>query len=851
MPNLSKSSGPTRWLRVLAVCALSLDAAAQAPNPPPVPPLADPTAPAPAEPGAAAAPAAPANPDAPATLPGQPPQVQPPLPQPGAPGDSGGLYIPDISGIGPGVTLPLPPPKPPMQRVYRVGKFVIKYATNVRERNPNLPSDSELSAATVSLLESKGILYHAAKQPSGGSRSAATGLFATTESEQNERADRTDLDQALHPPAPAGMLPEEKPEEKPAADTKKKPEKKTEPKQKGTKDDGKIPPGIPKAVVPDGKPVTLKVSDFGEPRSISAMALLDVYDAIVQQLTDRGLIGVYVLTSIEPRSGTDGRASTADVNVEIYVSELAKIRTIARHIPWRLGDLPKINDEDAADGQAVKDPKHLWIKEKSPVFVFSKKKGGGLLEKQRLQDYLSRLNRFPGRRVDAAINATGEPGKVMLDYLIREQKPYMIYLQTTNNGVPSTGDWRNRAGVEFRQLANMDDVLRLEYTTTDLQRFNSGIVSYQFALDKPDVLKMRLYGLYGDFSAEDVGFAGANFTGDSLTAGLALTWTPLYWHGFPLDLTVGGDFLRVSVDNELSALSSAASFILPYVGVGTERVTDRYSFAANLQAKASFNSPDAADMSGLGRFEPDGTFVIVNADMAASFFLEPLIFGRNWGNVAKDGEKWWRGMLANEIALLARGQFTPNDRRLVPQLMYIGGGFNTVRGYPESFASGDSGFNATFEYRLHIPRLFKPSDVSERQKAAKTAREVKSLGGRAPAGTPPPAQPEPVVSTTPERGGRSPFRLRPASPGTGADWDLIFRAFADYGQTFNNRQQDVIETDRTLISAGAGLELQVFRPLYMTIRAEYGVVLQSQTELLVDPIDAGDGRLHISATIAW
>ena len=40
-------------------------------------------------------------------------------------------------------------------------------------------------------------------------------------------------------------------------------------------------------------------------------------------------------------------------------------------------------------------------------------------------------------------------------------------------------------------------------------------------------------------------------------------------------------------------------------------------------------------------------------------------------------------------------------------------------------------------------------------------------------------------------------------------------------------------------------------PLYMTVRADYGYVLDAQENLLLKPVKAGDSRIHISATIAW
>lgn len=790
----------------------------------------------------------------PATLPNEavaplPAQVSPPVPpaeDPLLPDLR--LLLPDgtlVSPYGPARRLPSLPEMPPLERTYRVGKFVIKYGTDAIKRNPKkLPSEARLAAAVVSLQRTKEGLFHipkpndqrtlqkerdpALKQeapPAGGPQSGGKLKSATP----TKAADK-----------PGAAAPE-----KPAPKNDAKP--KAEDKKAGEQGAGKLekkPETKPVPAAPEpGAIVKMKLSDFGQPQTVSAMALQDAYEAIVDQLTARGIIGVYLVAQINPVTGEDLRKGSADVEVLVFVSEVAKVRTIYRGIPkigFRTTDLPKINDDDAPDGQPVKDPKHLWIKSKSPVFVFDKKMGGGLLDKPLLQDYLSRLNRFPGRRVDAAINATGETGKVMLDYLIREQSPWMVYFQESNTGTESTGEWRSRLGLEYRQLANMDDILRMEYVTSDFSGFNSALLSYDFALSKPDVLKMRVYGLYGDYSAQDVGLSLAQFEGQTVTAGTAVTWTPRYWHGFPLDFTLGAEFLRVSSTNDFGD-TAAANFILPYLGFGTERITERYSFATDVLFKASVGGPGTEALNGLGRFDTDGDFFLVDGGLTGSVFLEPLILGSKWGAV-EDGKKWWRGMLANEFYLSIRGQYTFGDRRLVPQLEYIIGGAYTVRGYPESFTSGDSGYAATAEYRLHIPRLFKPGEPSQKEKVAKNKEKQKGKPGL-------PEQPDPVRTNLTERG--TPFRFRPGTSGAGADWDLIFRGFLDFGQTVNNNIQPSVEVNRTLMGTGVGLELQLFKPLYITLRADLGWALRSQTELVSDPVNAGDTRFNFSGTIAW
>jgi len=62
----------------------------------------------------------------------------------------------------------------------------------------------------------------------------------------------------------------------------------------------------------------------------------------------------------------------------------------------------------------------------------------------------------------------------------------------------------------------------------------------------------------------------------------------------------------------------------------------------------------------------------------------------------------WQGMvqnmstLAHELYFSLHGQYAFNNR-LVPQAQDVAGGMYSVRGYPESFAAGDSGFAGSLD----------------------------------------------------------------------------------------------------------------------------------------------------------
>ena len=846
------------------------------------PPTLDPKGEPPKPPGASDAGSAPEKPavESGATKPMD--ALQPPLPERGdpslIPGSPNNQLDEPVPGVG---VQPRPSPaiKPPPQPVYSIGKIVVKYAGNASKQFPKLPTPEKLLAKTVKLAEFGGAYYHN-QEPASQDKRLATPDPALPVSRIVEPEPGKPSSPALPPPT-ATPIPEA---------------------GKVTAKSGKKPAQKDAKLVSKVQVVDFSLADAAKPRTVSAEALTDIFNAIVQEINAKGVIGVYIEWPLDPRDGAVPWKSGADVEITVSVSEVQHIRTIARRVPFKPGSVSLINDDQAPDGQTVKDPKHLWIKDKSPIKV------GALIEKGPLQDYLTRLNRFEGRRVDSAINASGEAGKVILDYLIKEQKPWSIYGQTSNTGTEATGLWRHRLGAEYKQLRNADDILRFEYVTSEPTRFQSAYGSYEMALIKPDRLKAKLYASYGQYSAQDIGFGLQTFEGENLTVGTALTWTPLYWHEFPLDISVGVEWFVVKTDN-LSLGQSEGAFILPTIGIGTERKTEQFSLSIDLSVQASFGGPAQEDLDGLGRIESDGEFILGKWDIAASFYIEPLLYGKKWRDFSRrdlpnakeeaefnelGGEKrfgvkaadyfntkqkaeldWKRGIRVHEVAFSSRGQYVVGDNRLAPQLTSIAGGFNTVRGYPESFSSGDNSWTASLEYRLHIARLFAPYEVVEAKqdmamlmarKAPEPVPPAKGKRGKsapAPAAASTPAA-SPVKLASAEDKKRN-FNFRAPQAGAEPDWDLIFRVFSDGGQTFNNEIQVATEVDRTLLSVGAGIELQLFKPIFATtrpivsqilpaytaIRVDFGYVLSDETELLIEPVNAGDSRIHISGTIAW
>ncbi len=549
----------------------------------------------------------------------------------------------------------------------------------------------------------------------------------------------------------------------------------------------------PRAGVPTVEATIAELNAMGS-QVYYASAIKKVSDAVVREFSSRGIIGVTVnrLRS-EIDEGEDNRGGRTELTLAIIVGVVDGVRSLATG--ERLGD-PRVNN-----------PAHAWIRASSPV------QPGQALNRDRLDEYALRLSRHPGRRVDVAVAPGEKRGGITLDYLVLENKPWSVYGQLSNTGTRETDEWRQRFGFVHNQLTGNDDILRFDYVTAGFAQSHAFVGSYEFPVCEH--ARVRVFGQWNRFTASDVGILNETFKGETWNAGGEIIGRFLQWGNLFVDPYVGVRFERTRVNNSLVNVTGDHGFFIPVAGVRVERPGDVFSLAGSVSAEwnvAEVGGSNFTELQNLGRFNPDISFTIIRADVEASFFLEPLLFpnafrGQGLGPTDPGGVPWQPGMtLANEIWLSARGQYSP-DRRLVPSLLATGGGLFTVRGYPESFTAGDSAVFLTAEYRLHIPRIFRP-----------------------------------VLPENPED-----FRWVPSESYGSADWDLIFRSFIDAGRVVNNDRQ-FFEFNQTLLGAGIGLELQVKRNF--NARLDWGIALR-ETNGTGRRIERGDNRLHFIMTLLF
>jgi hemolysin activation/secretion protein len=566
-------------------------------------------------------------------------------------------------------------------------------------------------------------------------------------------------------------------------------------------------------VPPQGATATsvITLGAIRTPTRFSGQSLIWIDNVLANSVKRHGVVAVWAAPysgDIDPESGQDLRTDRDALRILVYVGEVEQVRTVAKgsRIPM---------------DRALNNPVHRRILENSPLQGAEDGKRGSLLHTKPLDDYVGRLNRFPGRGVEAAISSSGKPNGVILDYLVSEDKPWVVYAQVANTGTEDSGEWRVHFGFIDQQITRRDDILSLDYITSEFDFSHAFFGSYEVPVVFPDLLKLKAYGSYGEYTAGELALSLQNVRGSQGLAGLEGIWSPLEFPGFDwgrlsfapvyVDLSAGAKWQGIEVDNRTFGVRGETDLLLPYAGVNFSSLSQKTKLGAGLQLEgnlAGLAGTDKDNLAPMGRLDTDDEWLTLKWGGGFSFFLEPMLTPKS-------------DRLAHEVALSSRGQFVFGGQRLIPQQEELIGGFYSVRGYPEVLDAADTVYVGSLEYRWYVARSIKPIEKRNVAIGSKTSSRNQFA---------------------------NPFRFTPKDIFGRPKWEFILRAFLDGGQSFNNHRRPS-ETDRNLLGTGAGLEIQMGRNL--NVRVDYGIALLAERQNLRDPVDAGDNRVHFSATLAW
>lgn len=587
---------------------------------------------------------------------------------------------------------------------------------------------------------------------------------------------------------------------------------------------------------PDRPSTLVRIGSEGEPLPYHADAIGAVSAALLAALQDRGLLGVYVqpdAADIDLDSERDLRAEGDTVmHLVVATARVRQLRTIA-------------SGERVDDEWRIDNAMHDRIRARSPIQPTGAdhEDSTDLIDRERLDDYLFRLNRHPGRRVDAALAPAEDGEGVSLDFLVHESKPWYAYAQVSNTGTRESAEWQQRFGYVNNQLLDRDDSFVAEYFRAGLDDLNGVSLLYEapfFDSPRPwwwkrpddgpdwlswldrsqlpwwgnDFLRWRVNGSYTAYTSElDLGSLGKEkLDGQDFNVEARVIYNVFQYRAFFVDLFAGLQGRGVVIDNDAGLVEASRWFVIPQGGLSIERITPvstlfgelTFEGAVNSSGKQEVDEGDnvALGLSALGRSDPDDTWLVMRGELGFSQYLEPLIDPSGW----EDPTTARSSTLAHEISLGVRGQYA-FGHRLIPQAEQVAGGLYSVRGYEQSAAVGDDVLIGSFEYRFHLPH------------SLPIAREPTRLPGLGA------------------------FRLAPQQVYGRADWDLVLRAFLDGAVTGANKRPDRgLEPNEFLLGAGVGAEL-VIRNNFRA-RFDWGRALRDN-DSTTTPVDAGDDEFHL------
>lgn len=558
----------------------------------------------------------------------------------------------------------------------------------------------------------------------------------------------------------------------------------------------------------DGEPIfSFPIGKLPPNAVFSESGLQTALQQLLNFFNERGYSGVFVLPSekdIDALTGEDKRAETnKNLTLVIWISQIEKVRSLGRGKRYE-------KDETVANLK-----QHQKIIHHSPLKGDNEKGEGSPIRKKTLDQYISRLNRHPNRRVDVTLAAGTQPGKAVLDYLVNEAKPWLVYAQYSNTGTPNTGEWRGRLGFLHYQLTESDDSLSADYITSDTEESRAVLLSYERPIIFPDHLRVRAYGSWSEYQSEELGLGLANprflgFRGRTWTAGTEAIFNLFHYQDIIVDALFGGRWENIFVKNDTVRTEGQVDLAIGYLGLRAQRQKGIVNTQGSATLEYDFHDIDSEKLVQLGRLDVDDNWSLIKGNLGHTFFLEPLFFPNEWENP----ETWQKSTLAHEINLNLSSQYTFSNQRLIPQQQFVTGGFFSVRGYPESVASGDNGYLFNAEYRLHVPRLLKPADLTGNGKIFDR------------------------------------YYLRPPSIYAYPDWDFLVRLFFDSAYVGNNRKR-FDEENFDLQSIGGGFELQLLKQL--KVRLDYGYILTTlkREGVILEDAEKGDTRTHFLTTFSW
>ena len=218
-----------------------------------------------------------------------------------------------------------------------------------------------------------------------------------------------------------------------------------------------------------------------------------------------------------------------------------------------------------------------------------------------------------------------------------------------------------------------------------------------------DRIRWRISGLNSEFDASEIGFTQETFHGEEWNAGGEIIATVHQKKERFIDVVAGIYRRNIMVENTTLAERGKDDFLLPRVGIDLEQREETFSIFGSVDLEwncAGAANTDDVEINKLGRLDTENDWTVFHWRLLISFYLDPWLMGDKWESPSEEDHP----NLTHELVLNFSGQYSPD--RLIPQAMFPVGGMYTVRGYPETVATGATYTRVLYAGMVTILLLF-------------------------------------------------------------------------------------------------------------------------------------------------
>lgn len=311
-----------------------------------------------------------------------------------------------------------------------------------------------------------------------------------------------------------------------------------------------------------------------------------------------------------------------------------------------------------------------------------------------VQKDLGRVNRNPDIRVEPVMTPGKEPGTIDVELKVEDQIPLHGYLELNNRSSYSTTELRVNGMLRYDNLWQKDHSLSIQYQTAPQSPKEVEVVGGSYSLPAPWDRDHQI-ALFGIWSDSDTAF-GEGFTvvGKGQIAGLRyvipLPEYKLYAH----NITFGLDFKHFNQTIGFTTQSGQTTHTpVTYMPLS-------FSYGAALPDAGGVTQLSAGlNMSFRGIVSCESEFELKRFNATANYFYATAGIQRT--------QKLPLGL---GLFVKLDGQVT--DAPLIDNEQYAAGGMESVRGYKETEATGDSAMHAMVE--LSFPDPFEKSGIGKK-----------------------------------------------------------------------------------------------------------------------------------------